>query len=80
MEDSQLKELIKRIDLEIDSNKAGSKAYRDAEQRKSFSNTYIENCYGTYDDQDDIDMVWINEDTEDHRSTFDEANYSNLDS
>ena len=32
------------------------------------------------DEDDDIDMVWINEDTEDHRSTFDEANYSNLDS
>jgi hypothetical protein len=76
MEDRKLEEIIKRIDLEIDSVNAGHKAFKESENNKSFSNEYLENCYGTYDDHDDIEFV--DESGSDHSSTFDEANYSIL--
>jgi len=82
MEDRKLEELIKRIDLEIDSDNAGSKAYRESLQRSNFNNSYLENCYeGTYKltpIDDDIEFV-DSESVQDDKSTFDESNYSAID-
>ena len=80
MEDRKLEETIKKIDLEIDSVNAGSKAYRYAQQRSKFNNTYLENCYEkSYDSLRDDDIEFVDsESIEDDRSTFDEANYSIL--
>tara|TARA_B100000965_G_C19581814_1_gene753912 strand:+ start:1692 stop:1928 length:237 start_codon:yes stop_codon:yes gene_type:complete len=66
-----IKKLLEKIDLEIDSTNAGHQAYRDSQNFKNFNHSVLENTLFS-DGDEDIEMTTI----DDSNSTFDEANYS----